>query len=331
MKNLKKIILAAALAVLAAGAFGQSRRQQTPRVINISYVESPFNLQIMVMKERRMLETAFAARGVEVRWHDINSGADQTQAMAAGSLDIASVINSTSVILANAAGNPVNIAALVSRPRQSFALMVGPDGPRSVRELKGKTVAGPKGTVLHQMLIAALVREGMSPADVNLIQMGLPEARTALLAGRVDGALQAASLIIRNQEARMRVLITADGYMTPLLFTAVRPGFVREYPELVRLYLDIQAEAYDWIAANTREAVAIGSRMQQISADDGMKLFQWSGIARVMERSDLPAIQADVDFLYEQGMIERKVRPGDFILPNAYGSAPTRAEDTGRR
>ncbi|MDR2663711.1 MAG: ABC transporter substrate-binding protein, partial [Treponema sp.] len=262
---------------------------------------------------------AFAARGIEVRWHDINSGADQTQAMAAGSLDIASVINSTSVILANAAGNPVHIAALVSRPRQSFALMVGPNGPRSVRELKGKTIAGPKGTVLHQMLIAALVKEGMSAADVNLIQMGLPEARTALLSGRVDGALQAASLIIRSQEAKMRVLITADGYMTPILFTAVRPAFASRYPDLLKLYLDTQQAAYDWIAANTKEAVAIGARMQQISPEDGMKLFQWSGIGRIMESSDLPAVQADIDFLYEQEMIDRKVRPGDFILPGAYG------------
>jgi NitT/TauT family transport system substrate-binding protein/sulfonate transport system substrate-binding protein len=315
----KTIALLLAMTVLA-GVYGQSRSNRTnyPRVINISYVESPFNLQIMVMKERRMLETAFAAKGIEVRWHDINSGADQTQAMAAGSLDIASVINSTSVILANAAGNPVQIAALVSRPRQTFALMVGANGPRTVRELRGKTVAGPKGTVLHQMLVAALAREGMSAADVNFIQMGLPEARTALLANRVDGALQAASLIIRDEEAGARVLFTADGYMTPLLFTAVRPDFARRYPDLLKLYLDTQAAAFDWIAANTREAVAIGSRIQQISPEDGMKLFNWGGIASVMDTADLPALQADVDFLYQQEMIDRKVNPRDFILPSAY-------------
>jgi NitT/TauT family transport system substrate-binding protein/sulfonate transport system substrate-binding protein len=273
----------------------------------------------MVMKERRMLEDAFAAKGIEVRWHDINSGADQTQAMAAGSLDIASVINSTSVILANAAENPVEIAALVSRPKQSFALMVREDGPRSVAELKGKTVAGPKGTVLHQMLVAALVKEGMSVADLNFIQMGLPEARAALLSGQIDGALQAASLIIRDEEAGARVLLTADGYLTPLLFTAVRPAFAKQWPDLLKLYLDTQIEAFDWIAVNPREAVAIGSRYQQISPEDGMKLFQWGGIASVMDDGDLPAMKADVDFLYEQGMIDSRVNPEDFVLSSAYG------------
>ncbi|MDR1909162.1 MAG: ABC transporter substrate-binding protein [Spirochaetaceae bacterium] len=290
-----------------------------PAAINVSYVESPFNLQIMVMRERRMLEEAFAAKGVEVRWHEINSGADQTQAMAAGSLDIGSVINSTSIILANAAGNRVEIAALVSRPRQTFALMVRDGGPRSIAELRGRTVAGPKGTVLHQMLVAALVREGLGPEDLNFIQMGLPEARAALLSGQIDGALQAASLIIRDQEAGARILFTADGYLTPLLFTAVRPGFAASWPDLLQLYLDTQEAAFDWIAAHRDEAVAIGSRYQQISPEDGAKLFEWSGIARVMENDDLPALRADVDFLYDQEMIEVRVRPEDFIRPSAYG------------
>ncbi|MDR0599391.1 MAG: ABC transporter substrate-binding protein [Treponema sp.] len=320
---MKKVVVAIALLTLSLGVHAQGRSwwgPRYPKVINISYVESPFNLQIMVMRERRMLETAFAAQGIAIaiRWHHINSGADQTNAMAARSLDIASVINSTSVIMANAGGNPVHIAALVSRPTHTFALMVNAGGPRTVRELKGKTIAGPKGTTLHQMLIAALVKEGMSASDVNLIQMGLPEARSALLANRVDGALQAASLILRNEEAGARTLFTADGYMTPLLFTAVRPAFARDYPDLLRIYLETQAAAYDWIAANTREAVAIGSRIQQITFEDGMKLFVWGGIASVMDPGDLPAVQADVDFLYHQGMIDRKIDPAAIILPAAY-------------
>jgi NitT/TauT family transport system substrate-binding protein/sulfonate transport system substrate-binding protein len=317
--NTKQVLYAGMAAILTAFPLYAGPKKEAPlKVVNVSYVESPFNLQIMVMKERRMLEHVFGPLGIEIRWHEINSGADQTQAMAAGSLDIASVINSTSVILANAAGNRVEIAALVSRPRQSFALMTGKDGPDSVAALRGKTVGGPKGTVLHQMLIAALAREGMGVQDIHFIQMGLPEARTALLSGRIDAALLAASLIIRSEEAGARVLCTADSYLTPLLFTAVRPVFAKERPELLKLYLDVQAEAYDWIASNPREAVSIGARYQDISEDDGVKLFRWSGIASVMDSDDLPTLFADVDFLYEQGMIETKVDPEDFVLSSAY-------------
>jgi ABC-type nitrate/sulfonate/bicarbonate transport system substrate-binding protein len=312
-------VLAVPTLAFAGGKKEVSPKGVSPEAVNISFVESPFNLQIMVMKERGMLEKAFAEKNVKVNWHTITSGAQQTQAMAASSLDIASVVNSTSVIMANAAGNRVEVAAVVSRPKQTFALMTGPDGPKSVRELKGKTVAGPKGTVLHQMLIAALVSEGMSAGDINFIQMDLPDARTALLSGRIDGALQAAALIIRDQEAGMNILFTADGYVTPLLLSAVRPDFAKNYPELLQIYLDTQREAYSWILANTAEAVAIGSRIQNISEADGMKLYTWSGMASTLEQSDLPFLAADVDFLFENDMITQKVDPNDFILNAAYG------------
>jgi ABC-type nitrate/sulfonate/bicarbonate transport system substrate-binding protein len=311
-------MLAALGLLVSTLAVARPQRDGYPAEVNISFVESPFNLQIMVMKERGLLERAFAEKNVAVKWHTITSGAQQTQAMAAGSLDIASVVNSTSLILANAAGNRVEAAAVVSRPKQTFALLTGPNGPRTVRELRGKTVAGPKGTVLHQTLIAALVAEGMSARDVNFIQMELPDARAALLSGNVDGALQAAALIIRDLEAGMRVLFTADGYVTPLLLSAVRPEFAKKYPELLQIYLDTQKEAYSWILANTAEAVAIGSRIQQISEADGMRLYEWSGMAAVLEQGDLPALRADVDFLFEQEMITQRIDPADFILPAAF-------------
>jgi ABC-type nitrate/sulfonate/bicarbonate transport system substrate-binding protein len=314
---IKNAVLFAILANLlfCAGINAQSR---SPQTVNISYITTPFNLQIMVMKEQRMLEQAFAPVGVNVRWQMLNSGAAQTMAMAAGSLDIAPVINSASVILANAAGNPAEIAALVSRPKQTFALMVGPNGPRTIRELQGKTVAGAKGSVLHQMLIAALVKEGMKASDIKFIQMDINEARSALLANRVDAALQTSSLIIRNEEAGMRTLFTADGYITPLLFTAVRPAFAKNNPELLRIYLDQQEKAYDWINANPTEAVEIASRILQVSMEEGMKLYQWSGLTKVMEADDVTSLEADVDFLYQQNMIEQKINPRTFILPSAF-------------
>ena len=315
-KAISKIytILFFSLIIFFGLAFAACAKKDAPEIINISYVESPFNLQLMVMKEKGTLEEAFAARNIKVAWHEINSGADQTQAMAAGSLDIASVINSTSVILANAAGNSVKICGIVSRPRKTFALLTGPEGPANVQELKGKTIAGPKGTVLHQMLVAALASEGLSAGDVSFIQMGLPEARTALLSGQVDGALQAASLIIRGEEAGMKILFTADGYLSPLLLSAVRPEFAEKNPELLEVYTKAQKETYDWILDNTEEAVAIGSRYQGISEADGLKLYEWSGMAVYMNEGDIEALKADVDFLFSEAMIEQKINPRDIFL-----------------
>lgn len=317
MLNIRSLIAASAAFLLSAAAYAGGEKERFPAEINVSFVESPFNIQIMAMKERGLLEQSFGEIGVAVKWHAITSGAQQTQAIAARSLDIGSVVGSTSVILANAAGNRVEIADVVSRPKKAYALMVGPSGPASVAELKGKTVAGPKGTILHQMLVSALVAEGVDPAAVQFISMGLPEARAALLAGKIDGALQAASQVIRGEEAGLRVLFTADGYLTPVLVTAVRPAFAKDYPQLLERYLRVQREATKWAAEREAEAVAIGAKLQGVSEADARRLLGWNGTTTGLTDADLAAMREDARFLLEQGMISASVDPADFVLPIA--------------
>lgn len=149
---LLSLALLAALAILPVSS--QAKKTESLKEINVSYVKSPFNLPSIVVKNRQMLEKAFEGKGIRVKYYEINSGAKQAEAMAAKSLDIAGVINTTSVILANANGNHVEIISGYSKPSKVFSLVVKDPGIRSVRDLKGKKIAGPKGTVLHQMLAA---------------------------------------------------------------------------------------------------------------------------------------------------------------------------------
>ncbi len=138
---------------LCALAFSSQALSET---LNISYVRSPFNLQMMVMKEHGILDKEMAKQNVDVKWHEITSGAKQAQALASGDLHIAGVMNTASVLMANGANNPpVRVIAGVSRPTDTFAIVGAKGGPKSVADLKGKKIAGPKGTVLHQTLVAA--------------------------------------------------------------------------------------------------------------------------------------------------------------------------------
>ncbi len=167
------------LAAAVCGAFAASALAAMPEKVTIVYVKSPFNLQNMVMKEKGMLEKAFEKDGVKVEWKSINSGAKQAQAMAAGAVDVSAVMNTASLLMANGSGNPVYVASGVSHPTDTFAIVGKPGASLSVKDLKGKKVAGPRGTVLHQLLIAALVKEGMSADDVEFLSMDIPAAMTA--------------------------------------------------------------------------------------------------------------------------------------------------------
>ncbi|HKK48655.1 MAG TPA: ABC transporter substrate-binding protein, partial [Alkalispirochaeta sp.] len=236
---------------------------------------------------------------------------------AAGSLDIASVINSTSVVLANAAGNEVLVPAAFSRPEQTFGIVTMEDGPSSVEELAGKRVAGPKGTVLHQILVAALDNAGLRESDVEFFSMGLPDSRTALLSGEIDAALLAASLIIRTNEAGGRVIATAEGNAVPKLVVGVRPAFHEQYADLVDRYLAVQNEAMRYIDENQEEALAIGAEEHGITLEDARTLFGWADFTMTLRDSDVESIRDDVAFLLDQGLIDASVDPGAFVLSGA--------------
>ena len=311
MKKSMCLILCAVLAV-SAFASGRSEKQDL-KEINISYVRSPFNLPLIIMKEKGMAEKAFGEKGIKVNYYEITSGAKQSEAIAAGSLDIASVINSASVILANAAGNPVEIFAGFSKPEKMFTIMTSNPDVKTPADLKGKKVAGPKGTVLHELLVAALKKEGLTTADIEFINMGIPNGVQAMLSGKVDCALAAAASVVNAEKNGGRVLVTCEGYVSPLLISACGESFAENHPDMLELYIATYKEAKEWMEANMEEALAIGAKVQDISIEDAEKLFAWSNFTDHLTNADLDALEYDVNFMLENGMIEKRIDKMDFV------------------
>lgn len=314
MKHSVAVVLCLASLALALplSAGGQKETVQL-KELNVSFVDSPFNLQVMVMKDQGLLEKEFAADGIQVNWHGIASGAKQAEAMAAGSLDIASVMNTASLIIANAAGNTLDALAVVSRPSGTFTIMAMPGGPKTIKDLAGKTVAGPKGTVLHQLLASVEAKEGLE--GVKFASMGLAEAQAALLAGRVDAALLAGALVVKTQAAGGQVITTSDGYVNPLLVSVASEAFIKAHPGIVARYCKVQKQAFDYIRAHTDEALAIGARIQGITIQEARELYSRSGMADAFVQADLKALQEDGDFLKSQEMIEQAVSPSALLAP----------------
>lgn len=305
MKRPVCLLVAAALAALPLAAAGG----RAPKEVRIAYAKSPFNLPLIVARRRGMIEKAFAAKGVAVKFYEIDSGAKQAEAMASGSLDIAGVINTTSVILAAGGGNDLKIVSGFSRPTGLFAVVVKDPAITSFADLKGKKIAGPKGTVLHQLLAAGLEKNGLGMGDVDFLQMDIPAARTALLSGQVDAALLAAANVLAAQAAGARVLATAEGYVRPQLVIAVRGAFLREQPALVDIYVAVHKEALAWIAAHEDEALALGAKEQGISLAEARALSDASHFTADVGGAEVAALEEDVDFLRGAGMLAAKVDP----------------------
>lgn len=288
-----------------------------PKEINIVYVKAPFNLQNIVMKEKGMLEKAFEKDGVKVNWKTITSGSKQTQAMAANAVDISAVMNTSSLLMANGAGNKVLIATGVSHPADTFAIVSKPGALADIKSLKGKKVVGPKGTVLHQLLVAALAKNGMSIKDVDFISMDQPSALAALLSGSVDAALLATSGVIKAEKSGAKVVTTAKDLVNVNLVTTVSAQFAEKYPEALDKVVKVQREALAWIEKHPDEAIAMGAKEHGIDVSDAKKLASWSNYYNTLTDKDIKGLEADQNFLYDNKMMERKVDVKSLVLPSA--------------
>ena len=287
--------------------------------LNICYVKSPFNLQNIVMKENRMLENEFAGSDVKVIWHEINSGAKQAQALAAGALDVSAVMNTASLLLAVGVGNDLVIATGAAHPNRVFAL-VGKKGHNySVKDLKGKTVAGPRGTVLHQMLVAALKKEGMTMQDIQFVSMDPPKAYAALFGNSVDAALLAAGLVVKANDAGMKTITTAEGLVKPNLVMVARRAYAEEHPDLLKRVVAVHRKAHAWINENKEKALEMGAKAQGVSPEVAQKLFDWSSFYDVLTEDDIRGMQEDKRFLIENGLMRTKMRIDvrSLVMPEA--------------
>lgn len=312
MKRIASLLLAAAVALCTAATASASDKS-----LRICYVKSPFNLQHIVMKERGILEKHMEKLGVTVKWYDINSGATQAQAMASGDLDVSGVMNSTSALIANGEGNPIKVVAGISRPLEVFGIVAPKGGVKSIADLKGKTVAGPKGTVLHQILMAALKANGLSAKDVKFVQMGIPKSVAAMKNGSVDAALVAANFLINCINEGDTVLATAKGYAVPKLMMTASERFVNEHPDRLAAVLAAHEEATKWMEDNHAEAIAIGAKEQGISLADAEKLFSWTIFVRRFDESDMKSMEEDMQFLIDNGMMRKSVDVRSLFLPSA--------------
>lgn len=293
--------------LLFLGLFSLVAQCQTwPQQLNITYVKAPFNIQNIVMKNQGLLEKEFAEEGIKINWIPIKAGLNQVRGMAAGEIDMVAAMNTSTLLIANSAGNRIVIVDGVAHPDDTFAIVAKPE-VKNIVDLKGRQIVGPKGTVLHHLLSAALKSSGVEMKDVNWVSMNLPASLTTLLGGRADAALLAAGGILAAEKAGFHAPVKAKGLIETNLVLAARGDFAKEYPDVVRRVAKVNRQALQWALSNKSQAIALGAKELQLSKEDAAKLFEWSHFYSDLTQKDIDALQNSQRFLLEQKMMNRSV------------------------
>lgn len=275
--------------------------------IMISYVKLPLNVPSIVEKKAGLFEKEFGKDQINVAFSEITQGPKMTEAMAAGSLDFANALGGTSAILAAANGVPLKVIGIYSRAPKAFTIMTKDPAIQSVADLKGKKVAGPKGTILHQLLLAAGHKNGLTVGDVNFVNMDIPPAMTAMLSGNVAAALVAGPAVSKAQEAGARVLTTGEGLLSATIVIAVRTEFLDKHPDLVKRYLKVHAESLQYSKDHRDEVYKMAAEETGLALGQVKEMYDLYDFSPAITEEDIRDLEKTQEFLQQNGMLAKTI------------------------
>lgn len=223
--------------------------------LKIGYSDWPGWVAWEIAIEKKMFEK----EGVDVQfeWFDYVASMD---AFAAGKLDGVGMTNGDALVTGSTGAQ--NVMILANDYSAGNDMIVGAPGINSIKDLKGKKIGVEVGFVDHLLLLNALEKNGMTEADVELVNVPTNETPQVLASGQVDavGAWQPSSgqalTLVPGSKA---IYSSADepGLIYDVL--AVSPASLSAHREEWKKVLKVWYQAVDFLndPATHDEAVSI--------------------------------------------------------------------------
>lgn len=276
--------------------------------ITVTYVTSPLNVPTIVEKNHSIFAENMKEIGIEtVNYSEITSGADQTQALASGDIQFLYAVGATSVILSAANDADIKIISMYSRSPEAFCLFSNDETITSPEDLRGKTIAGPQGTILHELLVAYLATADMTLADVNFMNTTIPDAMAALSGGSVDCALLAGAAAYNTQAGGAHLVTNGKDLVEATIVCATTQKFYDEHKDAVDKFLEAQEEVLTYMEENEDAVLQEAAENLDLDVDAVRDMYAYYDFDMTIRDSDIEAMDATMQFMLNAEMIEKEV------------------------
>lgn len=272
--------------------------------LTVTYVTSPLNVPTIIEKDQGIFEKEL---GVPVEYAELTSGADQTQALASGDVQVLYAVGATSVILSAANGADIKVLNMYSRSPKAFCMYSKDESLTTPESLKGKTIAGPTGTNLHELLVSYLAQADMTLDDVNYVNMSIPDAKAGLDGGSVDVALLAGANAYNAEQQGYHLVADGEGLISALIAVATTQKVYDEHPDVIKKLNAAQEEIASYMADNQEATMETVAATLDLDVDAVKEMYGFYDFSTEITDADKEGFQKTADFMYESGMIENEL------------------------
>ncbi|MEV1131905.1 ABC transporter substrate-binding protein [Agromyces sp. NPDC049794] len=213
--------------------------------------------------------------GIDVTVEQGTGSGPAAQLVAGGGADMG-IADATVIAQQVEAGAPLVIVAGQNQISVISINYLNESGIKSVDDLKGKRIAVPQGGGSGAFLFPLfLERNGLSEADVEVVNMAPTAMVPSLLEGNVDamvGDIQVNAMNLTNQGADWDQFIFADyGVATPSQSMFTTQDFLKENPESVRAVVAATLKGWESAMEDPDHAAAVVKKLLPDSVESVTK------------------------------------------------------------
>jgi sulfonate transport system substrate-binding protein len=311
-----RLALASLLAAAGAPAFAQATANANtsnaanaaPIALRIGYQKS--STLITLLKTRGSLEKALAPLNVHVSWNEFASGLPLTEALNVDAVDFSADVADTVPVFAQAAHARFVYVAQEAPSPGAQAIIVRKDSAlHAIGDLKGKRIAVTKAAGSHYLLLAALARAGLKPADVKISYLTPADGRAAFEHGSVDAWVTWDPYVASvDREADVRILADGTGFASYQRYYLASRAFADAHPQIVAVLFEQLKEAGDWLRAHPQEAANILAPVWGLDAATIERAnARRSYLVRPVAAQNFGEQQTIADAFYRNGLLPAEV------------------------
>jgi len=297
-----QLVLAAALLI---GATGVAAAQTVLRV-----GDQKGNSQA-VMEAAGMLKDV----PYRIEWKEFAAAAPLLEALGAGAIDTG-LVGDAPFTFAAAANVPVKAIAAVRQSREGLAILVPETSAiHSFDDLRAKKIATGRGSIGHQLILAALQSKGWTATDVQLVFLAPSDAKVAYTQGSVD-AWSTWEPYVSQEEVlfKSRRVITAEGLTPGLSFEVATPAAIRDKREALQDFVRRLAAARAWSLGNINSYAEAWGKLMNIPTAVPLN---WLARAKIRIAPIDDAVVADeqktIDLYFRSGLIKQNLDASDVV------------------
>jgi sulfonate transport system substrate-binding protein len=245
----------------------------------------------------------------KIEWKEFAAAAPLLEAIGAGAID-AGLVGDAPFTFAAAANVPVKAITAIRQSGEGLAILVPATSPiKSFDDLKGKKIATGRGSIGHQLILAALEAKGWTAGDVQIVFLAPSDAKVAYSQGSVD-AWSTWEPYVSQEEVlfKSRRVITAEGLTPGLSFTVATPDAIRDKRAALSDFVRRLALARNWSLGHTEGYAESWGRLMNVPPAVALN---WLSRAKISIAPIDDAVVADeqktIDLYFRAGLIKQKL------------------------